>query len=301
MTRIAVPPIKCQGIKTKLVPWIKKQVNWRDGGRWIEPFVGSGVVGFNVRPQRTLFCDNNPHIIGFYQGVNSGEITSAVVRGFLEEQGALLSERGGDYYYEVRERFNETKAPLDFLFLNRACFNGVIRFNSKGKFNVPFNHKSERFSKAYVTKVVNQVKSVRRLCQVNDWKFVCQDFRMTFSMIEEDSFVYCDPPYVGRHTGYFNAWGEEDEADLFSLLSECKAYFILSTWHSNQHRQNPYIDRFWSGFHTVTREHFYHVGAKEENRKPMLEALVMNYVPPVEKKENVEHYFQPQLLEASGL
>lgn len=297
MARIAVPPIKCQGIKTKLVPWIKKQMNWSGEGRWLEPFFGSGVVGFNVRPKSAIFCDNNPHIIGFYQGINSGEITPAVVRRFLEEKGALLLERGGDYYYEVRERFNKTRNPLDFLFLNRSCFNGVIRFNRKGEFNVPFNHKPERFSKAYITKVVNQVRSVRHLCQVSDWKFVCQDFRETFSLIEESDFVYCDPPYAGRHTDYFNTWGENEEAELFRLLYECKARFILSTWHSNQHRRNQYIDRFWSSFYIVTRDHFYHVGAKEKNRKPMLEALVMNYAPPVEEKKSVEQYVQPRLLE----
>lgn len=298
MARIAVPPIKCQGIKTKLVPWIKKHVNWSGEGRWIEPFFGSGVVGFNVRPKRAVFCDNNPHIIRFYQDVNSGKVTPAVVRRFLEEEGALLSEQGGDYYYEVRKRFNTTRNPLDFLFLNRSCFNGVIRFNSKGGFNVPFNHKPERFSKAYITKVVNQVRSVRRLCQVSEWNFICQDFRETFSLVEESDFVYCDPPYVGRHTDYFNTWGENEETELFRLLSMCKAQFILSTWHSNQHRHNQYIDQFWSSFHIVTRDHFYHVGAKEKNRKPMLEALVMNYAPPVEKKQNVEEYFQPRLLES---
>jgi DNA adenine methylase len=54
MARIAVPPIKCQGIKTKLVPWIKRQMDWSGEGRWIRPFFGSGVVGFNVRPKRTV-------------------------------------------------------------------------------------------------------------------------------------------------------------------------------------------------------------------------------------------------------
>jgi len=297
MVRIAVPPIKCQGIKTKLVPWIKKQMSWNGKGKWIEPFLGSGVVGFNVRPKKAIFCDNNPHIIRFYQGVNSGEITPAVVRGFLKEEGALLSERGGDYYYKVRKRFNKTRNPLDFLFLSRACFNGLIRFNSKGEFNVPFNHKPGRFSKSYVTKVVNQVRSVRRLCQVSEYKFVCQDFRETFSLVEESDFVYCDPPYMGRHTDYFNTWGESEEVELFRLLSECKARFILSTWHSNEYRRNQYIDRFWDSFHIVTRDHFYHVGAREKNRKPMLEALVMNYTPPIEKKKDVERYFQPRLLD----
>jgi DNA adenine methylase len=71
---------------------------------------------------------------------------------------------------------------------------------------------------------------------------------------------------------------------------------MLSTWHSNQHRSNPYIDKFWSKFIIVNREHFYHVGAKETNRKPMLEAIVMNYQPVVDDKLQQE-YHQPRLLE----
>jgi len=86
----------------------------------------------------------------------------------LGDAGKKLSKNGQDYYYEVRTRFNERHNPLDFLFLSRAGFNGVIRFNRKGGFNVPFNHKAERFSKAYVTKVVNQVKAVGENWQVSD-------------------------------------------------------------------------------------------------------------------------------------
>jgi DNA adenine methylase len=301
--RIIIPPIKCQGIKSKLVPWIKAHIDWSGEGRWIEPFLGSGVVGFNARPKHALFCDNNPHIIEFYREVNAGNITPPVVRQFLEKEGRLLSENGKDYYYEVRRRFNREHAdypsprPLDFLFLNRSCFNGVIRFNSRGKFNVPFNHKPERFSKAYITKVVNQVRSVCKLCQLSEWEFVCQDFRKTLSQVEETDFVYCDPPYIGRHTDYFNTWSPEQESELFDLLSRCPGRFILSTWHSNQYRQNPYIDRFWANFHIVTKDHFYHVGAKETNRNPMLEALVMNYQPQIEEKPEIENYLQLQLLE----
>jgi DNA adenine methylase len=61
--RIFVPPVKSQGIKTKLVPWIKNSIDWNYTGRWIEPFVGSGVVGFNVLPKAATFADANPHII----------------------------------------------------------------------------------------------------------------------------------------------------------------------------------------------------------------------------------------------
>jgi DNA adenine methylase len=296
-SRIVIPPIKCQGIKTKLVPWIKAHVNWSEEGRWIEPFLGSGVVGFNVRPKHALFCDNNPHIIEFYQEINVRNITPSVVRQFLEREGKLLSENGKDYYYEVRKRFNRESNPLDFLFLNRSCFNGVIRFNSHCKFNVPFNHKPDRFSKAYITKIVNQVRSVYKLCQMSEWEFVCQDYRKTLSLVEETDFIYCDPPYIGRHTDYFNSWSSEQEGELFNLLSHCPARFILSTWHSNQHRRNPYIDRFWADFYIATKDHFYHVGAKETNRNPMLEALAMNYQPKVKETQRPVKYLQLQLLE----
>ncbi|MBW2093233.1 MAG: DNA adenine methylase [Deltaproteobacteria bacterium] len=77
---------------------------------------------------------------------------------------------------EVRERFNKYQLPLDFLFLSRAGFNGMIRFNSNGEFNVPFCKKTERFSKAYITKIVNQISYVWQLLKFYNWKFCCGDF-----------------------------------------------------------------------------------------------------------------------------
>lgn len=295
---IHIPPIKCQGIKSKLVPWIQETMIWNEHGRWIEPFVGSGVVGFNIAPHTALFCDSNPHIIRFYSAINTGIITPGIAREFLVSEGEKLSKYGKDYYYEVRERFNRTQAPLDFLFLNRSCFNGMIRFNSQGKFNVPFGHKPERFSKAYITKIVNQIEFVSKKAQLSEWTFRCQDFRVTLltEMTEED-FVYCDPPYAGRHVDYFNGWNAQDEHDLQTLLTQCPAQLILSTWHHNQYRENPSIESVWSEFHILTREHFYHVGAKETNRNPMIEALVVNFSPYIAQEYPKETHEQLVLLE----
>ncbi len=277
--KISVPPIKCQGIKTKLVQWIVEHVSLGDTERWIEPFMGSGVVGFNLKPRRALFSDINPHLINFYRALQSGEITPASARTFLEHEGQLLEEQGEEHYYAIRDRFNASGAPLDFLFLNRASFNGVIRFNRKGLFNVPFGHKPQRFSKSYVTKIVNQIQQVSIAMHQCDWEFVCKDFREVISTAQAADFIYCDPPYAGRHTDYFNAWSEADEQDLYALLSTTSTKFILSTWHSNSYRANPAFEKYSAGFHVSTREHFYHVGASEENRNPMLEAIVSNYTP----------------------
>ena len=278
--KIQVPPIKCQGIKTKLVPTILRNVERNPEGLWIEPFLGSGVVALNVTPKHALLTDSNPHIIRFYQAVKDGAIDGATTREFLEREGRMLSEWGQEHYYRVRKRFNSEGNPLDFLFLNRSCFNGVVRFNRRGEFNVPFGHKPKRFAPAYITKIVNQVNHFQAATRLFDWNFACQGFELTIRKATANDFLYCDPPYVGRHTDYYNDWDEKSERVLHSELKSTGARFMLSTWHSNRHRQNEFLQTLWGEFTISTREHFYHVGAREVNRKPMLEALVTNYTPP---------------------
>jgi DNA adenine methylase len=77
---------------------------------------------------------------------------------------------------------------------------------------------------------------------------------------------------------YFCGWNEEDENKLFELLSQSKSRFILSTWHHNAHRANTFIENLWEkNFEVLTKEHFYHVGAKESNRSSVMEALIVNF------------------------
>lgn len=275
--KVFVPPIKIQGIKTKLVPLIKESVAMEKDSVWIEPFMGSGVVGFNIEPHRAIFADTNPHIIEFYNQVKSGAITPYVVRAYLEHEGRLLEQGDDEYYYTVRMRFNKEHNPLDFLFLNRACFNGMIRFNKDNDFNVPYGHKPQRFAKAYITKIVNQVEHVSNLLQKHSWEFLCQSFQDTISMAGKSDFIYCDPPYIGRHVDYYDSWDAQSEVALHKILVESNAKFMLSTWDHNDYRQNEYILSVWHDCEKITQEHFYHVGAKEKNRNPVIEALLTNY------------------------
>jgi DNA adenine methylase len=101
--KVGVPPIKSQGIKTKLVPWIKSIIPSDFTGAWIEPFMGTGAVAFNVAPQRAILCDANPHLINFYSGIASGEITPEVVKEYLAREGELLLSKGEEHYYFIRE------------------------------------------------------------------------------------------------------------------------------------------------------------------------------------------------------
>ncbi len=179
--KVFVPPIKSQGIKT---------------------------IAFNIRPKKALMCDSNPHLINFYNALKNKEITSAVVRKYLITEGEKLLKSEGKYYYELRDRFNENGNPLDFLFLSRSCFNGMMRFNKKGGFNVPFCKKPSRFAQALVTKITNQVENISQIIERGDYTFKNQDFKTTLEEVQPNDFVYSDPPYIGRHVDYFDSWSE---------------------------------------------------------------------------------------------
>lgn len=271
------PPIKCQGIKTKLAPFIFSSIRWtpKSEARWIEPFLGSGVVALNLAPQRALLADTNQHIIAFYQAIQRGKLTSSAVRDFLISEGKKLAAQGADYYYEVRERFNQHRSSFDFLFLNRSCFNGVMRFNRHGKFNVPFGHKPQRFTPAYITKVANQVNWAAKQMRDKDWEFRVARWDETLSEAQPDDFVYFDPPYIGRHTDYYNSWDEAEAANLAHTAKHLSCGFALSMWRENRYRKNSHLAECWSGLEVRVCSHFYHVGSAETLRNEMEEALVL--------------------------
>ena len=285
IAKTIVPPIKSQGIKTKLVPWINDIIR-RSGldlykTNWVEPFFGTGVVGLNAPVGgRRYIADSNPHIINFYNAVLRGDITPENMRSYLEHEGKLLleaDEGGYAHYRKVRDRFNREFSSFDFIFLSRAGFNGMMRFNRRGEWNIPFCKKPNRFAPAYITKICNQIGAAQRLIHLGKWEFHNQGFADTIAQAKAGDLIYCDPPYYGRYVDYYNGWTEEDEEVLFHALEETPAHFILSTWHHNEFRTNDMMERFWNHFNVETQEHFYQAGGHLENRHAMVEALVFNF------------------------
>lgn len=282
---VIIPPIKSQGIKTKLVPWINDLILQSgldlQNTNWIEPFFGTGVVGLNaIVGGNRIVGDTNPHIISFYEHIQNGEITPQNMRSYLEREGKNLCESGEDGYVhfrEIKNRFNADHSSFDFIFLSRAGFNGMMRFNRKGEWNIPFCKKADRFAPAYITKICNQLKESSKVIQSHDWTFYNQDFIDTINMAQEGDIIYCDPPYFGRYVDYYNGWTEKDEERLYNALINTPAHFILSTWHHNEFRHNEMMDKYWNQFHVETQEHFYHGGGHIENRHAIVEALVFNF------------------------
>ena len=152
----------------------------------------------------------------------------------------------------------------------------MMRFGKKGNWNIPFCKKPNRFAQSYITKITNQVAKVKASIK-DDWIFNNKSFAEIIPLATAKDIIYCDPPYFGRYVDYYNGWSEQDEELLFKLLSETKAKFILSTWHHNDWRANDMIEKYWSKFNIVTKDHFYHSGGNIENRRTIVEALVCNF------------------------
>ena len=274
-----IPPIKIQGKKTKIVP---KIMEIADGllsehpeiDTWVEPFLGSGVVAFNCpgRIKKVIVNDINPHIIKFYKGVADGIITSDKIREVFDIHNQNLLKDGYDYYNRIKDRFNQSFDTMDFLFLTRTGFNGVMRFNNSGKWNVPFCKLNNRLSKNVIDDLASSVDELSRLFKSKDFTFYNQSFEEVIVTAPENSIFYCDPPYYGLQVQYFKGWGKEDEIRLNEMLKD--KMFIYSTWLEDGIRENMMINEYWGEYEIEGKKHKYNVAEKAEKRNQVTEGLI---------------------------
>ena len=274
-----IPPIKIQGKKTKIVP---KIMEIADGllsehpeiDTWVEPFLGSGVVAFNCpgRIKKVIVNDINPHIIKFYKGVADGTITPDRIREVFDIHNQNLLKDGYDYYNRIKDRFNRSFDTMDFLFLTRTGFNGVMRFNNSGKWNVPFCKLNNRLSKNVIDDLASSVDELSRLFKSKDFTFCNRSFEEVIATAPENSIFYCDPPYYGLQVQYFKGWGKEDEIRLNEMLKD--KMFIYSTWLEDGIRENMMINEYWGEYEIEGKKHKYNVAEKAEKRNQVTEGLI---------------------------
>ena len=209
------PALKWAGGKRWQIPHLEPFWKNNEGRRLVEPFCGGLAVTTGLRPKRALLNDINPHVVNFYSWLKRGLVISF--------------EMANDEtrYYLARVRFNEllTKGKATtaeaaglFYYLNRTGYNGLCRFNSKGGFNVPFgsyaniNYKTDfsEFKSAFA-----------------NWTFTNTDFEKI--PIDDNDFIYADPPYDVEFTQYSKGgfgWDEQERAAEW--LSKHKGPVILS-------------------------------------------------------------------------
>ena len=282
-------PLKYMGGKIKLLNFIKSAVPSRGvPGRWVEPFMGSGVVGLNLAmtasvSKQAVMSDTNQHVISLYQSIQNGEMTPELVAEKLVKTDERIRSTDGAYYYEIRDRFNSDHDPIDLLLLSRLCFNGLMRFNRRGGFNAPFCKNPERLTPDYIRMVAESVRGVAYRLSEGDWEFRASDYKDVLDGVKSGDLVYLDPPYVDLSTLYHNqVWNLKDEESLFDRVSNLESSFILSTWESKNsarggYKENKCLKEIWSQrFRYITTSHRYGVGPTADTRGGVVEALVLS-------------------------
>lgn len=149
-----------------------------------------------------------------------------------------------------------------------------MRFNRQHRYNVPYGHKDDRFSEAYIAKIADQLEYVQKRITDNDWTFQVAPYENAIAAAPGNSFIYCDPPYIGLTSTYYDSWDEEKETRLHDSLMDSGHKFMVSSWGSNDHRSNGLIGTLWADCHVESANHAYIVNGQH---KPVVEVLLTNY------------------------
>lgn len=212
------PFLKWAGGKFRVLDQILPRLP--DGDRLIEPFAGSAVVSLNAGFRRSLVADANGDLINLYKAVQ------ADVSGFLGEAATLFGTRNTRADFEqLRAEFNDCQDPFRrsviFVYMNRHGFNGLCRYNSKGKFNVPFGKYA---GPNLPTKEILRFSEVAKAME-----FRHAGFEELMDEARPGDVVYCDPPYVplsvtSNFTSYAaDAFGFAQQKALAESARRCAA------------------------------------------------------------------------------
>jgi len=304
MKQIARPFLKWAGGKTQLLVELGKRLpnnikHKRSIGRYVEPFVGGGAMFFFLKSkyqiEESFLFDVNSELIMAYQVLQNDYQKLIECLKLLKEDHldrSLESRRKN--YYKIRKAYNQQKGHLDyqnydeewiertahFIFLNKTCYNGLFRLNSKGEFNVPFGRYENPsiYDEENLSLVHDALKNT---------KLLSLDFRDVREFIEKETFVYLDPPYRPiNHTSHFTSYSQggftdDDQKELANIYEEMDtlgAYLMLS--NSDPKNQNP-VDEFFDELYKDYK--IERVAAKRNiNSNPSLrgdvqEIIVRNY------------------------
>ena len=290
---MAKPFVKWAGGKTQLLPIIRKKYP-QTVRKYCEPFVGGGAVLFDVlqefRPEAVLINDINPELINVYSQIKNNikdliPFLNTLQKDFLSKdvdarKEFYLTKRAiYNHLLELRNNENGLEKAALFIFLNKTCFNGLYRVNSKGFFNVPFNN-----AKNPLICDVDNMCECNRLLQnvsihVGDYS-CCRDF------IDKDTFVYIDPPYrpltqSSSFTSYNeNGFTDKDQIELGSFITELAkkgAQIIASNSDpKNADENDNFFDDLYSSF-MVERIHASRIiNSNASKRGAINELLISN-------------------------
>jgi len=241
-------------------------------GRYFEPFVGGGAVFFDLLPEKGFLSDLNKELV----------ITYNVIKNDVEGLIASLKKHKIDKEYFLNIRAKDSKALNDlavasrFIFLNRTCFNGLYRVNSKGGFNVPYGK--------YANPLICDESNLRKVSKsLQNIEVKHQDYKEVLKTAKKGDFVYFDPPYypvskTASFTSYTaEAFLDKEQIELRDTVLELnkRGCFVMLS-----NSDTPFINKIYSGLKGIRVnkvEAGRAINSKGSGRGKITEVLVTNY------------------------
>lgn len=253
------PFLKYRGGKSREIPSFINHIP-ENYNRYVEPFFGGGSLFFHLQPENSVINDLNEKLFKTYLEVRNNY---EPVRKQLDELEAVynlnqkiyeekkkkaakdvrVENKNEELYYELRNEFNyPTGKYLDsvlYFFINKTSYSGMIRYNKKGEFNVPFG-RYKNFNTNLLTKEHSNLLQKASLLN--------EDYFSVFKKLKNDDFVFLDPPYDCVFNDYGNeefrgGFGEEEHRKLamdFKNLN-CKSIMVISKTDLIEDLYKPYI------------------------------------------------------------
>lgn len=281
------PLVKYRGGKSKEIPHLIKHIP-QFNGRYIEPFFGGGALYFHLEPKNAIINDINSKLISFYLGVKDNfellkselseiENLYAIHRKKFEElKSKSPNERVNDenepLYYQIRDMFNDLtekkySEALIYFFINKTAYSGMIRYNSKGEFNVPYGRYAN-LNTSLVTKAHHNL--------LNRTEIYNLDYSEIFSMAEKDDFMFLDPPYDCVFSDYGNVehkdgFNEKNHTELANKYKqlECKALMVIG--------RTPLIEKLYGEMIVDEYGKSYTVNIRNRFKSEASHILISNY------------------------
>ncbi len=266
------PFLKWAGGKRQLIQQVDEFIPG-NYNKYIEPFVGGGALLFYLLPKKAIIIDNNQELINCYQVIKNS------LAELIESLRTHKNEK--EYFYKIRaldrdpDKFrslSDIEKASRTIFLNRCCYNGLYRVNSKGQFNAPFGrYKNPKFCDEKNLNAVNIA-----LQNVEIYK---DTFEKCLDFAEKGDFIYFDPPYHPiSSTAYFTSYTKESfsqEAQqrlfkIFKKLDDRGCKVMLSNSH------NDFIKKLYSGYAFRTIYAKRAINSKASKRGKIKELLILN-------------------------
>lgn len=274
----AHPFVKWAGGKTQILSKLKELMpsEFRD---YYEPFTGGGALFFSISPKNAHINDLNSELVCAYRCFMDETLFAQL----KEELRKHETDHCEEYYYEVRKQDHEPdflNLPIyvraaRMIYLNKSCFNGLYRVNSKGYFNVP-SGKKEKVN----TFEEDNFLAIRQYFKNNNVSLTNQDFEKVVENARAGDFVYFDPPYdVYPNKLGFVDYGKDgfDKKeqlrlrDCFKVLSDRGVKVMLSNHNT------PFINEIYKGFNIHVIDAKRMINSKADGRGNVQEVIITNY------------------------